>query len=85
MVDETVDEVVEDSLDVLELGELLEAETEELELDSAGSDEEEEEAPAPQEASNDPNAKTNKAFETFIWISFRGDSFEIRLLSKTQD
>lgn len=66
MVDETVDEVVEDSLDVMELGELLEAETEELELDSAGSDEEEEEAPAPQEASNDPNAKTNKVLETFI-------------------
>lgn len=66
MVDETVDEVVEDSLDVLELGELLEAEAEELELDPAGSDEEEEEAPALQEASNDPNAKTNKVLETFI-------------------
>lgn len=67
---EVVDEVVEDSLeglelDELELDELLEAEVEELELDPAGSDEEEE-APAPQEASNDPNAKTNKAFETFI-------------------
>lgn len=70
VVDEEVDEVADDSLeglelDELELEELLEAEVEELELVPAGSDEEEE-APAPQEASNDPNAKTNKAFETFI-------------------
>ena len=63
VVDDVVDEVVEDSLETLELDELLEAEAEELV--PAGSDEEEE-APAPQEASNDPNAKTNKAFETFI-------------------
>ena len=62
---EVVDEVVEDSLETLELDELLEAEVGELELVPAGSDEEEE-VPAPQEASNDPNAKTNKAFETFI-------------------
>lgn len=66
VVEEEVDEVVEDSLEVLELDELLEAEAEELGLVPAGSDEEEEETPAPQEASNDPNAKTNKAFETFI-------------------
>lgn len=64
VVDDVVDEVVEDSLETLELDELLEAEAEELV--PAGSDEEEEETPAPQEASNDPNAKTNKAFETFI-------------------
>lgn len=60
---EVVDEIVEDSFEVLELDELLEAEVEELA--PTGSDEEEE-APAPQEASNDPNAKTNKTFETFI-------------------
>ena len=80
-VDEVVDEVVEDSLETLELDELLEAEVEELELVPAGSDEEEE-VPAPQEASNDPNAKTNKAFETFIWISFRGDFPELECSAK---
>lgn len=78
---EVVDEVVEDSLETLELDELLEVEVEELELVPAGSDEEEE-VPAPQEASNDPNAKTNKAFETFIWISFRGDFPELECSAK---